>query len=807
MGRKAAALTCLNLFVVLAVAGYAYETKIRDPSRLPLDVTFFESQPSIDGRIDEAIWKEATRLKDFYQTQPGDNTLPSFPTEVLLGYNQQFLFIAIQASDRPDKIRATLTKRDDVSNDDYIAIYLDTFHDQRKAYLLMFNPLGMQQDGIYLEDGKTDYSVDIVMNSKGTLIENGYTIEISIPFHSLRYQTSKQKRWGIHVLRVIKHLDEENSWMPLSRDKTTVSGSEETKAKFLAQAGEITGLEGVKRGRVLEFIPVMTPSETGRRLGPLGSAKTNPQLADSKRFQNQPIDLDFGMTAKFSLTPAVALTSALNPDFAEVEADQPQITANQRFPLFFDEKRPFFLEAIEIFQTPIQAVHTRTIIDPNGAAKLSGKHGHTTFGLMAASDEAPGNFSEEEKTDPGLERFIDKNAYSMLFRVRRDIADQSNFGFLATSYNFVEKHNHLVGFDGRLNIRSNSFLTFQFLGTNSRRFFYDPDTDQNKYRTGNGLGYYGQFNRTGRHLNVQVTGQGYTADYRADLGFIQRTNTNRWNASVRYNSEPKNDGKLISWSALHVSLAQFDWQGRMQYAYHFPQVFFNFKRQTFLNLYGYCDYVRLFEEEFGPKRSPARQGAFSGSPERSTDYAGFAIQAGTAPSKKYSFTVYIDNSWNNLDFDFGAGPKFPRVSPAALADPDASLDPGPGRSKYASVTATYQPAEALKLAVDFTKSSLVRNDTKLPAFEQNLYSLRANYSFTRFTFARARIDYDSLTASIRGQFLAGWTPNPGTSLYLGYNEDFNYNGYDPFTNRYEQGLHRNTRTFFVKLSYLFRYGL
>jgi len=765
----------------------------------------FVSSPAIDGKLDEDVWQRATVLKDFYQTQPGDNIAPSSPTVARLGYDDKFLYAGIHAFNDPRKIRATVAKRDEVTNDDYVAIYLDTFNDRRTAYVLMLNPLGIQQDGIFTEGSEPDYSVDVVMQSKGMLTGDGYTIEIAVPFSSFKYETGNGKLWGIHILRQIKSLDEENSWMPLRRDKT---GTKETRARFLAQAGHLTGFENIAAERTLEIIPTFAITETGKRVRalPASSIETNPG-----RWLNQPLKPAPGLTAKVMLTTGMSLDAAVNPDFGEVEADQPQITANQRFPLFFEEKRPFFLEGIDLFRTPVQAVHTRTIIDPDAAMKLSGKAGRTSFGLMLASDNAPGNFSEEERADPallpGIERFLGKNAHVGVLRIRRDVGYQSSVGMIATGYNFIEKYNHLAGIDGRLSVSPNTFFNFQLLGTTSRRFFYDSKAAQNIYRTGNGLGYFTELNKTGRHLSLQLASEGYTPDYRADLGYTLRVDMNRWSVFARYNSEPKPNATLISWSVLLTSLTQFDWQGRRQYEYHYPRVLLNFKRQTFLNFYLYRDFLRLFEEEFGPQRTATRPGAFVGASERSTVFKGLVIEAGTAPSKKYSFKALVDNTWDQFDFDFGAGQKFPRVSPAALMDPNAPLDPGPGKALNMTASATYQPTDALRVALDYTKSRLVRNDTKRVAFDQNLYSLRANYYFTRFTFARTRLDYDTMIANVRGQFLLGWTPNPGTALYLGYNDDLNYDGFNPFTNHYEPGLRRNSRVFFMKFSYLLRHAL
>jgi len=153
----------------------------------PIRVTKFEKPPVIDGKLDDDAWKNAVVLKDFYQISPGDNTPPSKPTEVMMGYDARFLYFAFHCFDEPDKVRATVAKRDNVFGEDNVRIYLDTFNDQRRAYLLGWNPLGVQQDGIYTESQGTDFSVDIVMESKGSITSDGYVVEVAIPFKSLRY--------------------------------------------------------------------------------------------------------------------------------------------------------------------------------------------------------------------------------------------------------------------------------------------------------------------------------------------------------------------------------------------------------------------------------------------------------------------------------------------------------------------------------------------------------------------------------------------------------------------------------------------
>jgi hypothetical protein len=808
------------------------------PVRLPR----FEAPPVIDGKLDDAAWKQAAVFKDFYQIQPGDNIAPSQKTEVLMGYDARNLYIAFHAYDDPSKVRSTVSKRDAIFDDDYVGIFLDTFNDQRKAYELLFNPLGVQADAIYTEKtngDQEDFTVDVVMESKGEITGDGYTVEVKIPFKSLRFETGAGKLWGIHLLRRIKRANNElDSWMPVSRD---ISGT-------LNQEGHIKGLENIAAEHTLELIPSITVSETGKRIRAVLPSfySANPNFFDAGRFLNKPIGADIGLTGKYTITPNIILDFTINPDFAQVEADQTVVTANQRFPIFFPEKRPFFLEGKDIFETPIQAVNTRAIISPDVAAKLTGKRGRNTFGILLAVDSGPGSFGDEElddirdyaRTDPSpsnylssVGRVLDKKAYIGIIRLKRDIgAKDSNIGFLATSYDFGDepasgtiaytsfetgvRHNRLAGFDGRLRINEKTIFTFQTLGTMSRRYFYDPVLDASVYRAGNGFAYSADLDYTSRHFGYFMTARGRTRDYRADVGFTRRTNNNGVGAFFRFSSDPKPKAFLIQKSLRLQNSINFDWQGRSQNRENSFQLNLNFKHQTNAGLGAGNGYERLIEEEFGAKRlpatltTPARAGAFAGaSSERSSPYNFFFGFVETTLSKKYSFNIFANYQRGTFDYDFGAPPHFPRVSPAALIDPNAPLDPGAGNQLDIQASVVYRPTDNLRFSLDYTKSRLRRNDTGLLAFDDNIFSARASYQFTRFVFARARVDYDTLSASIKSQLLFGYTPNPGTAFYVGYDDDLNYRGYNYFNPNlafFEPGFRRNSRTFFIKASYLIR---
>lgn len=813
----------------------------------PIKVPRFDHPPQIDGRLDDKVWEQAAKLKDFYQTSPGDNIAPSQRTEVFLGYDSRALYVGFHCYDDPAKVRANIAKRDDIFNDDYVGMLLDTFNDHRKAYELDFNPLGVQEDGIWQDPiFNEDFNPDFVMESKGMLTADGYVVEVAIPFKSLRYEAGKDKLWGVHFYRRIKRINNEfDSWMPIDR----------AESGWMSQAGHITGLEGISTERTLELIPSVTLSETGKRKGTLTPAQINSGLLDPGRFVNEPIKPDPGLTGKYSLTSSITLDFAVNPDFAQVEADELVVTANQRFPIFFPEKRPFFLEGTDIFSTLVTAVNTRSIIDPDVAVKLSGRRNRYSFGVLAASDNGPGNLSESDrelitespsfilgKNNPtsheiaGVEskqaqlaHIVDKNALIGIVRLKRDIlAGQSYLGFLGTSYNFAGTNSQLAGLDGLISIDRKTTFSWQALGSTSVDDFFFADSGETRHRRENGLGYAFDYNRNGRHLVLDLSGIGRTLFFRTAVGFQTRVNYNREALFVQYTTEPKPKAKIISFQIYDSPSILFDWQGRAHVSNNEVQATFNLRRQTQVG--GGLDngYERLFEEEFGARR----QGGVNCVLANNCTFAGASDERSTYDNKVYAFAVLNPNRklriffigrslQNSFDFDFGAGPRYPRVSPSALAAGRASaaglcnpasppavcnapLDPGPGRVFSMNTNINFQQAAALNFNLDFTKQRLRRNDTGLVAFDENIVTFKTTYQFTRFIFVRGRIDFDSLQSNAKGQFLFGWTPNPGTALYVGYNDDVNRRGFNPFTGQLEPGLQRNGRTFFIKMSYLFR---
>ncbi len=812
--------------------------KLSPEKAAPVKVARFVAPPLIDGKLDDEAWKSSQVLKDFIQIGPGDNVAPSKPTEVMLGYDEKNFYLAFRCFDEKDKIRATVAKRDNVFGEDNVRVWLDTYNDQRRAYVLGFNPLGVQQDGIYTEGQGADYSVDIVMESKGVIEDWGWSVEVQIPFKSLRYTVGRDKLWGFNAARNIDRFNDEfDSWLP---DDRNISG-------LLIKHGKLAGMEGIKVERTLEIAPSITVSESGNRRRTIFQSTVSGlppgAIVDRGRFLNEGLKQDIGVNFKLNITPNVTLDAAYNPDYAEIEADAPVVTANQRFPIFFQEKRPFFLEGSEIFQSPLQTFYSRTIVDPDLATKLTGKIGKNSFGFLLASDNAPGNYSEEERDDPIFKpsrEFLDKNAYFGVVRLKRDIGKENNIGFFGTMRVFPRQRNFTGGFDGTFKLNPKTVMTFQAVGTHTRRSFYNPTDNRNPYRPGNGLGYYWSLDYTAKNNGWFLEAFGRSRYYRADAGFTRRVNTNSIFFANRLSTEPKPKAKLIRADWRQFARLNYDWKGRSQDGFIGTSFQFQLQGNLFVSTEMGIGYERLFEEEFGPKRrirpnGTIQNGAFFGAPERSAYQPYVNVNINKTVNKQLSLRAYIGESWNSFDFDFGNGigngleTRFPRTSPAFanyLNSPDyleylrlrslnpfdpnnfppdaPPLDPGRGRQFDLQAGFTYKPTDPLNISFDYTKSKLVRSDNDRTAFDVNIATLRTTYQFTRFIFARTRIDYNSLFSNVSGQVLLGWNPSPGTALYAGYNDNFNYNGFNPYTGQLEPRFERNNRTFFIRASYLFR---
>ncbi|HET9012023.1 MAG TPA: DUF5916 domain-containing protein, partial [Gemmatimonadaceae bacterium] len=349
-----------------------------------------ESGTSVDGRLDEPQWAHAALLTGFSQFSPTDGVPAEDSTEVLVWYSPTAIHFGIRAFEPHGAPRATLADRDRIGADDHVQILLGTFNDGRQATVFAVNPLGVQADGTLTESNQNlsngfgggalartpaDMSSDFVFQSRGEVTTTGYVIEVRIPFKSLKYQAADVQSWGLNVVRGVQHSGHEDSWAPARRAGLS----------FLAQSGVLEGLTGLRRGLVLDVNPEATQRTSGA--APAGPP-TGWQYAAGRP--------ELGGNVRWGISNNLTLNGTVNPDFSQIESDAGQFVFDPRQALFFQEKRPFFLDGIEQFTTPHSLIYTRTVVQPVGAVKLAGKLSGTSVAFLSAVDDVIGSASRTD---------------------------------------------------------------------------------------------------------------------------------------------------------------------------------------------------------------------------------------------------------------------------------------------------------------------------------------------------------------------------------------------------------------------------
>ncbi len=412
--------------------------------RAPVLEDFLNMQP--EGEI--AL--QMAKVTGFIQRTPHDGASVSEPTEAYLGYDQKNLYVVFICFDDPRKVRARMSRREDIHDDDEVEIMLDTFHDRRRAYAFQTTPLGVQWDAIWTEasreevNGNFDTSFDTVWNSRGKVTNRGFVVWLAIPFKSLRFPSTQKQAWGIILYRGINRKNENSFWPHISRG---VQGR-------LGQAATLYGLEEISPSHNIELIPygLMRGYRALDTRDP-----TNPY------FQHADVQGQPGMDAKFVIHDHFVVDMTANPDFSQVESEDPQITVNQRYAVYFPEKRPFFLENEDFFRTPMDLMFTRNIADPSAGIRLTGKDGPYSIGLLAADDRSPG------LAVPDYSQYSGMRSYFTIARVSRDIFRQSSIGAIYSDWECptTGEFNRLGGVDTRLTFKSNWTLEGQAIASSS----------------------------------------------------------------------------------------------------------------------------------------------------------------------------------------------------------------------------------------------------------------------------------------------------------------------------------------------------
>ena len=755
------------------------------------------------------------KVTGFTQRTPHDGEGVSQPTEAYLGYDQGNLYVVFVCFDDPRQVRARMSRREDIYDDDQVEVILDTFHDRRRAYAFQTTPLGVQWDAIWTEasraevNGNFDTSFDTVWNSRGKVTSRGYVVWLAIPFKSLRFPPTEKQEWGIILYRGINRLNEDAFWPYISRK---VAGR-------LGQAATLYGLEGISPSHSIELIPYGL-LRGFRALDIRDPANPYFQHAD---LQGQP-----GMDAKFVIHDHFVVDMTANPDFSQVESEDPQITVNQRYAVYFPEKRPFFLESEDFFRTPIDLMFTRSIGDPSAGIRLTGKDGPYSVGLMATDDRSPGLAVPDSSPLSGV------RSYFTIGRVSRDIFQQSSVGAIYTDWECPTsgEFNRIGGIDTRLKLNPNWTLEGQGVVSSSN---LKLNCEANLYpfssgNLGNGNHYAGpaeklELQRDGLHFAYDGTYNDITPGFVTVPGFINRVDIRETTQEARYRFRPKK-GWILSWGPSLVTRDDFDHTGLRLDTDYSPYLAIIGRGQTVV-------FLRPYEET----RERLRPRDFC--------FLGFSLYCSSPNAGNQDYhqhtsgatisTGYFKKATLTANYYWGDGVNFVALPPETAAASTPYNQPFVARQDSAWASLTLRPMQPLKIENTYlfdrlrtTGSAYLFEQSQNPGAGQGIFNdhiLRSkwNWQFTPQLSLRMILQYNSLLAGTPGvgspytylptskefnaDFLVTYLVHPGTAIYVGYNSDLQNLRVQPGVgvSNTARGYLNDSRQFFVKASYLFRF--
>lgn len=711
MVKKVVALSILS-FALLLSPFFSHSS-----TKETLKVPKLSHIPKIDGILENPLWeKEALKIENFVQYTPKEKGTPSEKTVAYIGYDHKNLYIAFRCYDSEvKKIRASVTNRDNCMNDDWIYISLDTFNEKRRAFTFIINPIGVQVDAIRTEGGgndNMDTSWDTVFYSDGKIDEQGYTIEIALPFKSFRFPDKEDKVWGIVLGRTIARKGEIIIWPPISKK---IPG-------LLTQEREIIIQGKVEKGKNFELMPVFT------------SLKTQEKKADF-----QP-----GVNFKWGISSDLTMDLTLNPDFSQIEADTPQIDVNRRFALYYAEKRPFFLEGMEIFKFPqINMVYTRRIIDPLAGAKLTGKVGRFTYGLLSTYDTNPTESLWEVHN--GAER-RDENALFNIFRFKTDVFGESYIGFCLADKEIDGSYNRVVGLDGQLKFKNKFFFSFQAIGSKTR--FEDE-------KTSIAPALYADFWYFTKHWFGGLYWMSIHPDFEASSGFVNRVDYRTVGAYTSFIVYPEK--KYLNQLSLYF-------RGGERYTYF---------ENTLLDQWAQAQLRFRFTE-------------FS---QMNISYENDMERYGGVDFYKNSFTIQgQDNFIGWLPFGF-----YFQTGESVFYDPD---DPFLGWSNVYGLFVNLKPNKRLQMDITFSKQTFWERKGGEQLFDYNVIRQKTTYQISKTLSLRAIVDYNHFYKEIYGSFLISYILKPGTVFFFGIDNDLLRNDFGKYG--------RQSYSIFLKFSYWWR---
>jgi hypothetical protein len=733
------------LLVALAAAPLRAQTPAADtgngarewPPRI--EAVRVAEPPRIDGSLDDQAWQTAPQpLGEWITYNPAYGERLAQKTEVWVAYDDRSVYFAFRCRDpEPDKVRSNLSRRDQLFNDDWVGLSLDSVASGQTSYDMFVNPRGVQADILNSSSAGEQLAPDWVWDSAGQPTAEGYEAEIRLPLKSIRFKSGRDVHMGVMFWRRVSRLGMSASWPDITPGKSII----ERHASLM--------LRDLKAPLTLELMPSATYSTTQLRESPSAFGRVDAEP-------------DVGLSLKYGVTSSTTLEGTVNPDFSQVESDAFQVEVNQRFPIFFSEKRPFFMEGMGTFElagsngdaSMRTAVHTRRIEDPIWGGKYSGTIGRVTFATLSASDEAagqPGDDDEEPNPFPGRDRtfHVGRALYSL--------GQNRYVGGLVAATTFAHGYNRVAGGDVSLRFGSHQVMG-TLLGSTS---VSDDGADATSGVGGNAFYVF-----ENKRWTVANQLEHYDSDFRMDTAFLNQTGiTANW-SFVALSLYP--DPKKHSWlkRVVPFTFTRFvdDREQGGTLTFLMGGVRFHTTRQGFFRL----------------------DGAFGQEPWQQRIYPlGFVRAMGGAQLTK----------WLNVNV-------YSQVGRGIYYDED---DPFSGRSRQYNLDVVFQPSSSFNQSVGFSRAEFDRLSGE-SVYRVNVLNLRSTYQFSKHLFVRGIVRYDSDRRQVLTDVLGSFELLPGTVAYVGYGSLVEDRLWDGAQLLEEPGDYLTTRRgFFFKASYIHRF--
>ena len=720
---------------------------LRAQNRQEFAIARAAQPPKIDGVLDDEVWKQdPLPLGEWVSYNPlrGGKISADLRTEVRIAYDDRNIYFAFHCFDNePDKIRTTISRRDTAFNDDWIALSLDSAGTGQTAYHLFVNPSGSQMDALNTSASGEQFDADLVWYSVAKITDDGYVVEMQVPLQTLRFSGGDNVRMGILFFRKISRMGVSYSWPDMPPGQWVFDRPAHLLFSHLTQP------------QLAELLPSITYG-------------INQTRATADRWNPADGNTSLGASGKFGITSNITLDGTINPDFSQVESDSFQIEVNQRFPLFFSEKRPFFMEGMGLFNIAgtggdgnmRTAVHTRRIVNPFWGTKLTGTAGKTTFGLLNAADESPQDAGNEDPGNRG-DSIANRNKFFTIGRATYALRRSDYIGAIVTDTEHAGRHNRVVGGDLSIKFSAPQQLSATFLLS---------QTGIGSAGDTHGAGAQVSYSYQTRRFSWANQVEHYGRQFQMDTAFYNRTGfTSGWSFG-EVNFYPK-EGSNFWLQRVHpfywTKLGRDEVQNGNEDFLN-TGIRFNFTRQGYAEI----SHTQGHEPWIGQRFMKGHDAQFFGQ-------------------------VQILR-WLNVNAGFGAGPDI-------FYDP---VNPFQGQSSNGSFGFTLQPNRNFSQNVDVTMVRFDRESTGERVFNVDIVNLRTTYQFDKHFLVRLLEQFDSSSHRLLTDLLASYELVPGTVFHAGYGSLYEKRAAQPGALvPADFGEHYLTvnRGLFFKASYLYRF--